>query len=1036
MNRTSAGVSLRAIAIALGLGVMLADASVLLAQVTGSVRGQVRSEDGTPIAGAQVMIEGMRLGGVTNADGRYTIQAVPEGTHTVVAVVLGYGEGRESNVAVTDGEASVVDFQLRTEVLGLAELVVTGVTEATSRARLPFTVARVGSEAMPIAPKAAIASVQGRVAGVTVVQNSSPGGNASIQLRSPTSINRENTPLIVVDGAILGASSVDISALDMESVEVVKGAAAASLYGSRAAAGVLQIRTHRGSSLPQDRTRFLVRSEFGSNDIPNPIQWARQHPYRMNGSGEFLNDQGDAVPRTQAAQTRWGFQDQSYPGATYDHINSLFDPGSYVTHSVSLGHNGGATSWLATGSYHNTAGVVLENAGYERGDFRVNLDHRLRNDLNFSASLFHLRSRTEDMYGNVFFDFIHQSPDVNLLQPDPDGTPYHFQPDDAGIRANPLYQIATQDRESKRQRTLASVDMRYNPLAWVAVDVNASYDRSDREANVYIPQGVKTPDQPDGDPGSLSRSAAFTNQVNASAGISASRDLGRLRARMVARALLERTDDESITASGSFFSVGGLPRLNALLNQNAASTDSRERSSGYFLTTDADYDDRYIVSALVRRDGSSLFGPEERWHTYYRASGAWRMAAEAWWPVPAINEFKVRYSRGTAGGRPNFADRFEVFTIQGGGGLELTTLGNRFLKPEKATEQEFGVDMVALGRVSLQLTYATQTTRDQLIQVPLPRLYGFTTQWQNAGTIDGHTYEGTVEARLVDRSDLRWSATLVTDRSRNKIVEYDRPCHTTEMSWRCAGETLGMMYGQKFLTSYSELPAAHANSRDAFQVNDDGLLVPVGVGNSWRDGVSHELWHTNVVIDGVSYDWGRPIKLQDEEGQDVRVRIGDANPDFKFGVANDIQWKGLNFYVLFDGQVGGDVYNATKQRMYQYARHADVDQLAKPEDQKKPSTYYSGWLYNANSDVSWFVEDGSYVKLREVSLRYGFDALRFPPLSRVGLERATLSLAGRNLHTWTRYSGYDPEIGSAIDRIDNFNYPVYRTITASVEIVF
>src|SRR5690606_24069588 len=147
-----------------------------------------------------------------------------------------------------------------------------------------------------------------------------------------------------------------------------------------------------------------------------------------------------------ATTTPQGFQDQTYPGTVYDNIGSLFDPGNYFVNSATFGHNTGTTSWLATASNQQEAGVVRGNEGYDRTDFRLNLDHQLRDDLRLSLSTFHMRSRRDEMYGNVFFDFVMQAPDVNLLQADEDGTPYAFQPDEAGIRPNPLYMIATQDR--------------------------------------------------------------------------------------------------------------------------------------------------------------------------------------------------------------------------------------------------------------------------------------------------------------------------------------------------------------------------------------------------------------------------------------------------------------------------------------------------------------------------------------------------------------------------------------------------------------
>ncbi|MCJ7628792.1 MAG: SusC/RagA family TonB-linked outer membrane protein [Longimicrobiales bacterium] len=1012
----------------------------VMSQQTGSVVGVVRGAEGTPISGAQIYIEGMNLGNLANEDGRFLILNVPVGSYTVVAEFLGYAEGRQENVIVLAGQPTLVDFQMRTQVLSMSELVVTGVAQATSRTMIPFTVSRVGKADIPVPPKNAMAAIQGKVAGVNLIKSPEPGGGVNVLLRTPTSIYRETSPLMVVDGVILSSSSADLSTLDIESVEVVKGAAAASLYGSRAASGVINIRTTRGSSLATGRTRFTVRSEYGASDIPLPIAWAQYHNFQMNSQGQFLDDNGQVVSRALAATTQYGFMDQKYPGVTYDHINSLFNPGDYFNNSATFGYNSGETSWLATISNQHEYGVVRGNDGSKRTDFRVNLDHRPRSDLSMSVSLFHMRSTTEGMYGNVFFDFIQQAPDVDLLQPDPDGTKYIFQPDEAGIRANPLYMVATQERLSKRQRTMGNAQLRYTPVAWLSLDLDGSYDLSNRPSSVWIPKGVKTPDYPNGNPGYTSRSEGMDDAVNASVGANVSRDFGLLRTHASARALIERENAESFSASGDELGVGGVPDLDAAKIPSIGSSESAVRSTGYFVTTDVDWDERYIFSGLVRRDGSSLFGSNERWATYYRTSFAYRMTQESWWPFEQINEFKVRYSRGTAGGRPSFADQYEVFSILSGGGLSLATLGNKNLKPEYSTEQEFGIDLVAFERLSLQLSYATQRTEDELLAVPLPDLFGFSSQWQNAGTIEGHTYEGTLEARVMERGNFRWTMTFVGDRSRNKILEYDRPCHFSGIGWRCAGEQIGNAYTEHLLRGSAELAdhrgGLHANSLDQFQVNDMGLLVAVGAGNSWQDGVTKGLWGTKVNIDGINYDWGYPVRLADAAGNDAVVKTGDFNPDFKWGYSNQVQWGPFSVYALVDGQVGGDVYNATKQRMYQWLRHGDEDQVGKPENLKKPASYYVAALYNNNDEIDWFMEDASYVKLREIALRYRLEPSRFASLARLPMESVAFTLTGRNLFTWTDYSGYDPEIGSPMSRIDSFDYPIYRTFTLSVEITF
>jgi outer membrane receptor protein involved in Fe transport len=166
--------------------------------------------------------------------------------------------------------------------------------------------------------------------------------------------------------------------------------------------------------------------------------------------------------------------------------------------------------------------------------------------------------------------------------------------------------------------------------------------------------------------------------------------------------------------------VDGVPDLNAGTIPLVGGSTQEIIAQGFFALTNFDWQGKYIADALIRRDGSSLFGPEERWNTYYRVSGAWRMAEESWWRFPDINEFKLRYSIGTAGNRPNFADRFETYLFTDGGGVAKGNLGNRFLKPERTTEQEFGFDAIFRNQVSLQVSHARTKTVDQLIAIPLP----------------------------------------------------------------------------------------------------------------------------------------------------------------------------------------------------------------------------------------------------------------------------------------------------------------------------
>jgi hypothetical protein len=520
------------------------------------------------------------------------------------------------------------------------------------------------------------------------------------------------------------------------------------------------------------------------------------------------------------------------------------------------------------------------------------------------------------------------------------------------------------------------------------------------------------------------------------------KEFGAFTTRSTARVLVEKQTTQTQTATGTNFAVSGVPRLDAALNRNSSSSSQDIRAEGYFLTAGVDYDSRVILDGLVRRDASSLFGPGEQWHTYTRGSAAYRMAQENWWPWKRINEFKFRISQGTAGTRPDFADQYETYTISSNGTLAKSALGNRFLKPETARETEFGLDVIVDNRYSLQLSRAHTKTMDQLVQIPLPGAVGFTTQWQNAGTVEGNSLEATVEAQVFRRGTTTWRVGLTADRSRHKITDFNRSCvRTATISYRCVGEDLSTMWGNAFVHSLDQMPVAQRSTQGVFEVNDDGLLVAVGPGSHWYSrqtcGDTHDkdCWGTTVVSNGVTYQWGMPIVMLDSTGQQAVVRIGSGNPRFHYGLSNNVNWRGFQFYGLLDTQVGGNIYNQNNQRSYQYQRSADVDQVGKPDSLKKTVDYYS-LVYNGNAIEDWFVENGGFVKLRELSVRYTVPK-RF--MSKIPGNRgvgASISVIGRNLKTWTSYKGYDPEVGTVINRLDSYDYPQYRNFTAVLQLQF
>jgi TonB-linked SusC/RagA family outer membrane protein len=1012
----------------------------------GRVTGLVTdSSSASPLAGVQLTLSAgtTRLLARTTAEGRYTVSNVPVGTYSIEALRLGFRRVLRGNLVVTSGATLTYNIRMEAAALTLQAVVSTGVVDPSAGTRVPFTVGRVSAEDLPVPTTNALESIQGKIAGVSVVPSGQAGSGTDIILRTPTSISKSNAPLIVVDGVIqtdaFGASSADLQSMDIESVEVVKGAAGASLYGARAASGVINIRTKRGAGTGDGATRFSVRSEYGSNSIEDRVRWANQHFYLSNERGEWVNAAGTVVPREQrvpkAAFNR--FQDSEYaPGTAFNQVERFFDPGNFARNSLNISQNTGKTNWFF--SYVNALedGVVLNSGRYNQNDFRLNLDHRPRSNLSVGVSAYHMRSRRQNVYDDTFFDLINQAPDVDLRQPDPDGTPFIYQPDFEGREENPLYVLSTEENNRDRTRTQGALEMKFAPFSWLTFDGNVSYDRSDRATNFFLDQGKKTEGFANGGPGSISRFTGLTDALNAAASVNVLKQVGPFTLRSTLRGLLERETNELTTASGNQFATPGVRSLNNTVNRFVSSTTETIRTNSYFLSAAADYRGKVLVDALLRQDGSSLFGPDEQENWYYRVSGSYRPSTESWWRWKTITDFKLRASLGTAGGRPSFNDQFETYGFVEGGGLQKENLGNRSLRPELSRETEFGVDMIIKDRYSLQVSRARQTTSDQLILVPLAGFFGYQSQWQNAGTVVGNTWEGTLEAQLVRRPNFTWRAGLVADQSRNQITEFNRSCFTVStIAFRCAGETLSAMYGFSFMKDANQLPADAQGRASEFATNDDGLLVWVGPGNTVFDGETKRLWGTSATIGTTTYGWGFPITAVDSVGNAAVVKIGDGTPRYRFGVTNTMSWGGFQVFMLWDTQVGGNVYNRTNQRMYQFGRSSDVDQGGKPQELKKPVDYYVQ-LYAANSPADFFVEDGSFVKLRELSVKYRLPSRFTTSLARIGAQSAALSLVGRNMLTFTKYRGYDPEVGTVLNRFDSFVYPRYRTVTGTVDITF
>jgi hypothetical protein len=475
-------------------------------------------------------------------------------------------------------------------------------------------------------------------------------------------------------------------------------------------------------------------------------------------------------------------------------------------------------------------------------------------------------------------------------------------------------------------------------------------------------------------------------------------------------------------------------------NYSIGSFTSEEKTENFFFNLDLDYQDTYILSGLIRRDGSSLFGEDERWQTYFRGSVAYRLTED--FDIPNVSELKLRGAYGSSGNRPPFSAQYETYSATESG-LQVQNLGNSELRSSTIFETSVGIDATFLQRFNLTVNYADSRTEDDYLQVPLAGGVGFNNQFQNIGEVESTTWEASLESQILTGDDgpsLSVGATF--SRVRQEITDLGgSPAFTRDPASLDSDNTdapalalfrveegvpFGAMYGNKLLTSLDQLTIVDGevlnsggSSIDDFTVNNQGYVIPAGT-----EGTSAE----------------QPVYMVNQDGQKEVTQIGNTRPDFQVGFRSNFTWKGLGVYALLDWSQGGDVYNYSKQLLYFNYRHEDQQDFA---EQGKDIAYSDGSsnLYNQGGASSHFVEDATFVKLRELSVSYTLDQSLIQNILGISaVERVKFSVIGRNLLTLTDYSGWDPEVGLRSDannfKLDEYAYPNFRTFTGAVSVQF
>lgn len=1123
---------IRRVAGGLAAAFLLAPAASAQAQ-NAVITGKVVGDAGQPLEFANVYITELVISVATNAQGVYTITVPAARVQGQAANLRVRAVGFTPTflpIKVTAGNQTQ-NFSLKRDINRLSEVVVTGSIEGTERAKVPFAVGRLTAQDIPVPQLDPLRALQGKVAGMRVAQTSGrPGSQPEILMRGPTSINasgRSTGPMIIVDGTILRTGALnEIGGLDIESVEVVKGAAGATLYGSTAANGVIIIKTKRGSA--RDEVRFNARTEYGVSDLQSLRYGAPENTvlqldetgkkFCVQGSGNVTscsratgwmdemyrinNVNADTTRTPQAIQ--WNspavgngsvnnvYQANWWPGQRYNAFAQVSTPNALMLNSVDVTGRVGSVRYFVSGQFTGDQGAVRGLDGVRDQRARVNLDYDVRPGLTISISTLFNKS-TNDLRGGgssnggIFGQLLRGAPPgTNYLAVDTLGRPLvrgggaGFSPTGNGggtFLYDMIDDMATSVRNSNRY--LASVGANWNPTDWASFEALFSYDNRSRYDASYTKKGYRTFTQSNAtNRGNMSIGDLYSVASNGNLSATFRKQLTPdLSAKANFRAWFDNSNSNSNSGSGQEFVVKDVYTLsNTSVNFSTGSSLSTIKNMAYISSANLDYKGKYILDGAYRYDGSSLFGAGNRWAPFYRASAVWRLSEETWFSLPAVSDLRLRSSLGTAGNTPNFSAQYETYSCSASG-CSLGQAGNSGLRPETTTELEVGSDFTLFNRLGVEFTWIKSDTRNQILNVPTPSALGFTSQWRNAGTLQNKTFELALNLPVITRQDLQWNMRGTWDRTRTFVTELFMPEYFTSAA---TGQGTGSMFlitarrdqnngypvnrygniwGRKFYTSCASLPAsvqAQCGPGRAFQVNDDGYVVWAGDGNSWRDGITKNLWQTKLPAAQSPWNYplffghpiiDRPLRGEVGEGVGTNQILGNTLPSFRVGFNNTVTYKNFTVFGLVDGVFGHRIQNQGEGWGLLDLSSGFFDMGNRTVETAKPVGYGwrvggaegagSGGFYDILGPNNYNTELGSYAKLREVSLSYKIGKI-------AGRGDWNISAIGRNLWVWTGYSGYDPEVGVSggqagsglINQVDAFDFPTLRQYSFAISTRF
>ena len=1014
----------------MGLLVLFICLASISAHAQEMISGKVTEQSGDALIGVSVTVQGTTAGTVTDFDGNFSLEAASDAVLEISYI------GYDTQTIPLNGRTSL-DVTLGIDAELIDEVVIIGYG-SVKKSDVTGSVSSVKAEEIQAVPLLnAGQALQGRAAGVAVqTQNGGePGADISIRVRGSSSLTASSDPLVVVDGFV-GASFPQQN--DIASIEILKDASATAIYGSRGSGGVILVTTKKGQS---GEAVVEFNSSFSTQETTNRLDLLD-----ANGFAQYQNmirtNSGDAPYAQGIENTDW--QDQ------------IYRTGNTQNYQLAVSGGGDKVNYYVSGTYFDQKGIVV-NSEFEKIQFLANIDiqasDRLKIGMNSIASRSEqdgvsTQSTGKDAIGSVngggddvvalAFRF---SPDVGRF-----GDDGNFSQNPVGDAIENPWAVATQIRnETKTDNARTNVYADFKIIEGLNFKTTLGYRTQNSTEGYFKPQTFVLSAG-----GAFLESVKRTNFLNENY-LTYTRPIGQGSFTATAGHSYQKNTTEGLEAGAR----GLLNDAFEWYNLEAGQIDQRTIDSRFseseiesvFGRANFEWANKYLLTATVRRDGASNFAENNKYATFPSLAVGWKVSNESFLhDHSTISNLKLRASYGLTGNQAigPYAS-LSTFDVQppgqvgGAFGVNLAREANPDLKWETSTQTNFGLDVGLFeNRISLSADYYNIDTRDLLAVDRASNFYLGNTDLdvlRNVGAINNNGIELSLTTNNINKNDFRWTTNLNFARNRSEVVELSSG---TEQIGSGApgyfsgattyilreGEPIGVFWGLDYQGVYQGGAIPEGTALTPVSFDDDGNPVP---GEPLFSEVADEEGN----FDGIIDDNDRQI-------------IGDPNPDFTFGMTNTVSYKNFDLNIFFQGAAGGDIFNLTAVQLYNGDSNGVTDVLNSwtPDNTE---TDIPRAAIRGRERSSRFVEDGSYLRLKNIALGY---TLPTNLLQNAGISSARLTLSAQNLLTVTGYSGLDPEVSyfgsggesrgddNVIQGHDFGNYPNLRSLTFGLNLKF